>query len=250
MRVLILGVGDAFTRLHFGSSALVHAPDGFLLIDCPDPIHRVLREATERAGWSADAHAIDDIVITHLHGDHCNGLESFGFLRRIARVRNPNTIRPRVHVTRLVADRLWERLGPAMHAPFGGAADQRPSTLEDYFDVRMIEPQRPALIAGLTLRCRFTKHPVPTVGLLLESGSRVFGWSGDTPFEPAHIEWLNQAQMFVHESIVGAAHTPMESLNGQQPEVRSKIRLIHLPDDFDETTTDIKMVRAGEVLSV
>lgn len=50
MHVLILGVGDAFTRTHYGSSALVRAPGGFLQIDCPDPIHRVIREAAEPNG--------------------------------------------------------------------------------------------------------------------------------------------------------------------------------------------------------
>ena len=111
MNVLILGIGDAFTRRSFGSSALIRAPGdpgGFVLIDCPDPIHRVLLEATTIAGeaWKADASNIDDILLTHLHGDHCNGLESFGFYRRVLRLRDPKMIRPRLHVTQPVAARL------------------------------------------------------------------------------------------------------------------------------------------------
>ncbi len=73
MRVLILGVGDAFTKIHFGSSALVAGPDGYLLIDCPDLVHRAIHEANRRAGWDVDASKIHDVLITHLHGDHCNG---------------------------------------------------------------------------------------------------------------------------------------------------------------------------------
>lgn len=46
MRVFILGIGDAFTRLHFGSSALIEGPHGWVLLDCPDPIHRAIHEAT------------------------------------------------------------------------------------------------------------------------------------------------------------------------------------------------------------
>ncbi len=68
MRVLILGVGDAFTRAHVGSSALVEGPDGYLLIDCPDPVHRALHHASRRAGWDVDASRIHDVLITHLHG--------------------------------------------------------------------------------------------------------------------------------------------------------------------------------------
>ena len=44
MRALILGVGDAFTGRHFGSSALLEGPSGYVLLDCPDLVHRAIRE--------------------------------------------------------------------------------------------------------------------------------------------------------------------------------------------------------------
>ena len=246
MEILILGIGDAFTRRHFGSSALVRAsPDAYVLIDCPDPIHRVLNQAVSACGWNVDASSIDDIVITHLHGDHCNGLESFGFLRRILRMRNPAAVRPRLHVSRPVAERLWERLGPAMSAPMG---ESRPSELHDFFDLHVLDPATSASVAGLTIHCRFTRHSVPTIGLLISDGSRTVGWSADTPFESAHIEWLNQADLVVHESNLGPSHTPIESLNGLPDSIRRKIRLIHLPDDFETAKTDMRILQAGEVI--
>lgn len=128
MRVLITGVGDAFTSRHFGSSALIEGPEGLVMLDCPDLVHRALREAATSAGWSVAPDAIDDILLTHLHGDHCNGLESFGFRRRMTRLRDDVRPRPRVHTVTPVADRLWERLAPAMDAPFNG---DQPSTLDD-----------------------------------------------------------------------------------------------------------------------
>ena len=78
MRVLILGVGDAFTRSHFNTSALIQAPQGYVLLDCPALIHRVLRESTGPAGWNVQLDDIQDIIITHLHGDHTGGNEAFG----------------------------------------------------------------------------------------------------------------------------------------------------------------------------
>jgi ribonuclease BN (tRNA processing enzyme) len=250
MRVLILGVGDAFTRKHFGSSAIVEGPEGLVLIDCPDPVHRVIQEASSRAGWTIDASQIHDIIITHLHGDHCNGLESFGFLRRIHRAQDPSIAlpKPRLHVSQPVAERVWQKLAPAMDAPMG---QTRPSTLDDYFEVHMLTPERPAPIAGLTVRCRFTQHPVPTIGLLLSDGKKTFGWSADTPFEPAHIDWLaRSADVFVHECNRGAAHTPIESLNRLDRKVRKQMRLIHLPDDFDPAGTDIRILHEGEELNL
>lgn len=247
MRVLILGVGDAFTRRHYGSSALIEAPRGHVLVDCPDLIHRVLLEAAGPAGWSVDAARIDDILLTHLHGDHCNGLESFGFYRRILRLRDASAVRPRLHVTQPVAARLWERLAPAMDAPIGS---DRPSMLEDFFDVHVLVPDGLADVAGLKVKCRFTKHPIPTVGFLINDGGRTFAWSGDTPFEQAHVDWLSSADLIVHECNVGPAHTPIESLNALPAPLRKKLRLIHLPDNFDPGTTDIHMLRQGEVLEV
>ena len=247
MRAVILGVGDAFTRLHFGSSALLEGPDGFVLLDCPDLIHRAIREATARVGWRVDASAIDDIIITHLHGDHCNGLESFGFARKRKRASDEAPTRPRIHTSRRAADRLWERLAPAMDA--AGSANP-PRTLQDYFDVRVLEPQAPAAVAGLTVRCRFTNHPIPTIGLLISDDQATLGWSSDTPFDAAHIEWLSQADVIVHECNLGPPHTPIESLNALPDELRAKIRLIHLPDDFDQSSTDIRALREGELLDL
>jgi phosphoribosyl 1,2-cyclic phosphodiesterase len=245
MRALILGIGDAFTRRYFSCSALVEAPRGHVLIDCPDLIHRVLHESTHAAGWSADAGSIDDIILTHLHGDHCNGLESFAFFRRHLHIEDPTRPRPRLHTSAAVIDRLWSRLAPAMDAPYEGG---RPSRLDDYFELHTIEPGNEYDIAGLCVSARFTQHPIPTTGLLLRDGPHVIGWSSDTPFEQAHVDWLATATIIIHESNRGAAHTPIEQLEALPAAVRQRMRLIHLPDDFDPSRTTIRVLQQGEVI--
>jgi ribonuclease BN (tRNA processing enzyme) len=246
MRVLITGIGDAFTTRSFGTSALIEAPHGQVLLDCPELIHRVLHEATAASGWRDDVTTIDHIIITHLHGDHCNGLEMFGFYRRFLRGIDPTSPVPSVYATQPVLDRLWEKLAPSMDSPRDGV----PSTLEDYFQTHLVAPKSEAQIAGLTVRCRFTGHPVPTIGLLISDGKSTLGWSGDTPFEQAHIDWLSEADLIAHESGSGAAHTEIESLNALPDALRAKMRLIHLPDDFDLSLTDIEPLRQGEVLTI
>jgi ribonuclease BN (tRNA processing enzyme) len=247
MRVLILGVGDAFSRRGFGSSALIEAPDGYVLLDCPDPIHRILHEATERASWNVDAARIDDVLLTHLHGDHCNGLESFGFARTIARMRSPELQIPRVFTNRSAAERLWERLAPAMELQTWLG---RPAVLGDYFELQPLDPDREVKISGLRVRCRMTEHPVPTSGFLISDGTWTLGWSGDTPFDRAHIDWLAEADLIVHESCVGPVHTPIDSLNALPRELRARLRLVHVPDDFDAAASDLLPLGAGEVLCV
>ncbi len=247
MRVLILGVGDAFTRVHFGTSALLEGPGGFVLLDCPGLMHRALHEASARAGWKVDAMDIDDVLLTHLHGDHCNGLESFGFAHAFPRSgAAPSATRPRIHTSRPVSDRLWERLAPAMDE----ATSEAPRSLDDYFDVRVLELGTTATVAGLNVQCRFTQHPIPTIGLLISDGNGTLGWSGDTVFEQAHIDWLSGADVIVHEANLGHAHTSVEDLNALPAALQRKIRLVHILDDFDASTTAMTPLQEGEVLEI
>lgn len=247
MDVLILGVGDAFTTTHFGSSAVVRGPDGYVMIDCPDPVHRVLQEAARESGWDVDALNIHDIIITHLHGDHCNGLESFGFKRNFKRQDHTQPIKPRLHTHPPAAERVWEKLAPAMD---GRGRLDPPRTLDDFYDLHIIKPDRAATIAGLTVECRYTQHPIATVGLKVRDGRSTLAWSGDTPFEQQHIDWLSDADLIVHETSAGAAHTPIEQLNDLPDALRRRIRLIHVPDDFDQSATDMQALCEGEVLQL
>ena len=252
MRVMILGIGDAFTAHSFGSSAVIEgpgAPGTFVLIDCPDLIHRALRESSTKANWKLDESMIQDVIITHLHGDHCNGLESFGFKRMIRRRETSaaDAPIPRVYTSRLSADMLWERLRPAMGVDREGKPTRK---LEDLFDVHALDPSTPVTVAGLTVHCRFTQHPIPCLGLKISDGKRTLGWSGDTPYEQAHIDWLSDADVIVHECNVPPAHTPIEKLNALPDALRRKMRLIHLPDGFDAGVTDIVPLREGEVLEL
>jgi ribonuclease BN (tRNA processing enzyme) len=249
MRVLILGVGDAFSREHYGSSALIEAPQGYVLLDCPDLVMRVLRRAFQKSGWSVEASQINDLIITHLHGDHSNGLESLGFHRWVQRVTQPgdNHRLPRIHINKPASLRVWEKLAPAMDEAWNGGPRR---TLADFYDLHVIEPDRPASIAGLTVRCRFTRHGLPCTGLLISDGRRTLGWSADTPFDPDHLTWLDQADVIVHEVGGGAVHTSAGQLNSQPESIRRKLRLIHLPDDFDPSSTDLRPLREGEVLEL
>lgn len=249
MHVLILGVGDAFTRTHYGSSALVRAPGGFLQIDCPDPIHRVIREAAEPNGWNVGVDTIDDILITHLHGDHCNGVESVGFWRYVLRAQGKQSHLPRLHATRAVVDRLWPRLAPAMDTLIGLA---RPARLEDYFDIRLLNPDGRTEhdIAGLRVRARTTTHYIPTVGVLVSDGHKTFGWSGDSRFEQAHIDWLDQADLIVHEANFPPAHTTLNELAALPDRIKAKMRLVHLADDQDAAPFGLKALNEGDLLDL
>jgi ribonuclease BN (tRNA processing enzyme) len=240
MDFVVLGTGDAFSARRFGSSAVVLGPKGKVLIDAPDAINHALRIASERSGERLDALGIDDILLTHLHGDHANGLESLGFTRWLEWRRTGRPL-PRLHTTSHVADRLWQRLAPAMDQ--GGTA-----TISDYFELRVLPKSSAAEIAGLQVRHRMGRHTVPSCGFLLSDGSRTLGWSGDTTWDPGHVEWLSEADFVVHETSPPPAHTPVEYLNALPAELRAKMALIHMPDDFDPASTPIRLLQDGELV--
>ena len=246
MRALILGIGDAFTTMSYGASAVIEGPRGLVLLDCPDLIHRALKEASDISGWDVDCRSMDEILLTHLHGDHCTGLESFGFKRAVYRLRNESDVTPRLYTHPGAADRLWERLAPAMDAPFHEPG--KPSELADFYDLRTFAIGEAFEVAGLTVEARTTIHPIPTVGFRISDGVSTLAWSGDTAFDQDHIDWMSGADLIVHETNLGPAHTNVNLLNALPDDLRAKMRLTHIMDEFDPASSDIPVLRTGEVL--
>ena len=247
MQLLVTGTGDAFTSTSYGTSCVLQGDQGPVLVDCPDPIRRVLRQASEKSGWEVTLNTIDDILLTHLHGDHSNGLEAFGFWRRAQRVNNHSQPLPRLHTTSAVAERLWSRLAAAMDT--GWDADPR-SHLSDYFDVRIIDPDHFAVIQGIRFKDRYTHHPIPTIGIRASCHGITNAWSGDTFYDESHIEWLKDADLIIHEAGPPPIHTPVERLEQLPEEIRSKMWLNHLPDEFNRDTCRIPCLTDGQILKV
>src|SRR5439155_2780974 len=58
------------------------------------------------------------------------------------------------------------------------------------------------------------------------------GVSADTAFDPTLVQWLQAADLVVHEASGGFMHTPYADLAALPETLRKKMRLIHYPDDF------------------
>ena len=243
MQLLVIGTGNIFSSARFGCCAIIKGPTGQVLIDCPDSLPMALRHASEKSEWKIDSLSITDLIVTHLHGDHCNGLESLGFTRWLQH-RETGAALPKLHLWKPVADRLWERLAPAMDQ--SGAAK-----LSDYFEIHFLHPDRENVICGMKVSCRGTQHPIPTSALKFKADGKVIAWSSDTPFDPSLIAWLaKDADLIIHETSPPPTHTPVELLNGLPEKIRSKMRLMHMTDEFDPKSTTLSCLQEGEVLSV
>src|SRR5262245_22637894 len=73
LRLLCLGVGDAFSALHYSSCFALESDSRWLLVDCPHPIRKIAREGAHAAGVAFELAQIDALILTHLHGDHVSG---------------------------------------------------------------------------------------------------------------------------------------------------------------------------------
>ncbi len=246
MGLLTLGVGDAFSARFYSSCLALEADRRWLLIDCPHPIRKMLREAGQQSGQSVDLDEVAGVVLTHLHADHCSGLETLGFYCRYVLGR-----RIRLLAHPLVASRLWDgHLAAGMQFSNQGAPSAPVERrFEDFFDWVPLDEAAPVACEAFRIRCHPTVHSVPTTAVIVEADTTSVGYSADTSFDPALIEWLSAADLIVHEAGPGHMHTPYEQLLGLSSSLRARIRLIHYPDDFDIASSEIEPLSQGSYQS-
>jgi ribonuclease BN (tRNA processing enzyme) len=242
--VVVLGVGDSFSEHHHPTSLLLLC-DGFhLAIDCPDMYRSVLRSASERSGRRLDLRDVDDVLITHVHGDHMNGLEGVAFFKRFAEGK-----RVRLAASPEVRSVLWDqRLQASMRTLWDGQR-MRELTFDDYFDFQPLSWTEATQVGPFRIRTYRTRHHVPTSALLIEAAGRTFGYSADTAFDPGLIRFLEPAHLIVHETNLGPAHTSYAELAALPEALRARMRLIHYPDGFAPDPLAIALARAGAVLT-
>jgi len=238
LSVTPLGVGDAFSALYYSSCLAVECDGVRLLIDCPHPIRKILRES----GAGLDVGDFHALLLTHLHADHCSGLEGWGYFSFFALQQKAV-----LYAHPLVLERLWAGHLAAGMEQLMHAIDQPPAAkqLDDYFDTRALDTDAAVTIGPFEVECRRTIHHVPTTALRIRANGRCLGYSADTAFDPELIDWLDAADLIVHETNFGV-HTPYEKLAALPARVRDKMRLIHYPDSFDVAASTIECVRQGQ----
>lgn len=243
--VIVLGVGDTFSEIHRPTSLLLRC-DGFhLAIDCPDMYRAVLREASEAAGQRFDLAGIDHVLLTHVHGDHMNGLEGAAFFKHFAQ-RRPLQLIASPEVREVVWD---QRLKGSMGQLWNGT-ELRRMHFEDYFEFTELPWTGKTQVGPFEIETYRTKHHVPTSALRIKAGNACFGYSADTAFDPNLIDFLSPASLIVHETNLGPPHTAAADLEALPDALRSRMRLVHYPDHFDLQSTSIALAKAGDVYRV
>jgi ribonuclease BN (tRNA processing enzyme) len=190
------------------------------------------------------------VAVSHLHADHCCGLEDFGYFSFFALKR-----RARLLMHPDVSARLWSGLLAAGMEFSQSEPDQEPvrSELSDYFELINLSYAEPISCGPFSIECRRTIHGVPTTALRIHAGGRSVGFSADTAFDQGLIDWLAPADLVVHEATNlqhTGVHTPYEKLAALPAQMRAKLRLIHYPDDFDLQSSVIEPLCQGRCYSI
>ena len=246
MRFLPLGVGDAFSARYYSSCLAVEADGAWLLVDCPHPIRKILREASASAGVDLDVGSFVATVVTHLHADHASGLEGFGYFAHFV-LRNQATLLAHP----LVLADLWPGHLHAGMKQLIKTPESEPThmSLGDYFRTTPLDESSPVTVGPFTIECRRTIHHIPTVAVRIRAAGRCLGYSADTAFDPSLIAWLDEADLIIHETNLGV-HTPYERLAELPEPLRRKMRLIHYTDMFDTEASVIEPLQQGRLYDV
>ena len=241
MKIVALGVGDAFSAIYYSSCLAVEHDERWILIDCPHPIRKMLRESD--AGVDLDR--IEAVALTHLHADHASGLEGYGYFAHFALRR-----RALIAAHPPVLERLWNgHLAAGMERLVTGEGPARRS-LGDYFELRPLAVREQVEIGPFSIECRPTRHHIATTAFLIRAGGRCLGYSADTAFDPDLIAWLGRSDVIVHETNHGSQHTPYAKLAELPEETRAKMRLIHYPDEFDLGKSVIRPLEQGRAVEI
>jgi len=182
MKLTFIGSGSAFTigSNNFQSNMILENNEHKrLLIDCGTDA----RFSLDAVGLSY--RDITDVYISHLHADHCGGLEWLGFTRKF----DPDTDKPNLYISDTIADELWNRtLAGGMHSLQGTIAE-----LNDYFNPYPVKSNGVFHWEDLSFQIIQTVHImngfsiVPSFGLMFTVDKLKIFITTDTQFSPGQI---------------------------------------------------------------
>ena len=247
MRFIPLGIGDAFSARFYSSSLLVEFNGQWLLVDCPHPIRKILREASTSAHVQVDIGDICGVALTHLHSDHVSGLEGYAYFTHYALNQKTQLF---AHAD--VVEKLWSgHLSAAME--YSDSNDGKPPAqrnFDDFFRWHELCEDQKSNAKSFAIECRKTVHSIPTTAFKIHAGDQCLGYSADTAYDDSLIEWLAEADVIIHECGHGGLHSDYDKLAKLPTKLRKKMYLIHCSDEFDRKNSKIAVLEQGRMYTV
>lgn len=147
MKITIVGCGNAFSKKNYNQSFLLEEGGRKMLFDFGSKVPYALDNL------GIDIKDIDDVYISHLHGDHIGGLEEMAFLRYDWVTKPQHYLNSNLKVPRLIANKnllkdLWDKsLRGGLESMEGFDA-----TLETFFEPIAVNPNQNFMWLGWTCK--------------------------------------------------------------------------------------------------
>ena len=242
LSIFFIGVGSAFSKMHYQTNVLVQKGGEHLLIDCGTLCSKALRD------YGSSLTSIRNVLVTHSHADHIGGLEEMALSNKYS----PEPVKPRMLITNEYKAILWEQSlrGGCSYSEYSNGAYMK---FEDYFEQLdmeqingMARPMFHTKLGSLDIKTFRTRH-IPgganswadcfySVGVLLDN--RVL-FTGDTQFDVKLLTWMDvhfNIEYIFHDCqlFTGGVHAGYEELKKLPLSMRKRMYLCHYGDAFQK----------------
>lgn len=223
MKFTFIGTGSAFTvGENYQSNMILESDSGKkMLIDCGSDVRHGLYEL------NLSFRDIDSVYITHLHFDHCVGLEWLAFNTKF----NSNGFKPNLYIHPDLKEDLWKALSISLSS-FPEKVD-----LSTFFNVHVIQDNT-FLWEGIkfkifqTVHVRLLNSFMPCFGMQFQANGKKILLSADTQFIPEILMPLyEESDIIFHDceitEIKTGVHAHYNELKTLSPKIRNKMWLYH-----------------------
>lgn len=194
MRVIFLGVGEAFDERHVNCSVLVEAAVGAtpksIMLDCGFTAPFALFRSTPTA---LD---LDALWVSHFHGDHF-----FGVPALLLRFWEEKRTKPFLIIGQAGVE---EKVRSVMEHAYASILDR----CEFPIEYQEIQPEAPLEALGMSFTAAPSEHPKQNYSVRIDVGEKSLFYSGDGRPTPQTLQLAQNTDLVIHESFSMEEDTP------------------------------------------
>lgn len=181
MRIVFLGVGEAFDENLINSSILISSDTKFLL-DCGYAVPRHLWRHYPNKDF------LDAIYLSHAHADHYMGIPLL-----LSRMLEENRVKP---LTFVGQRDICKAIPLVMEYSYRGLFNKLPFKI-NFIE---IEPRNEVVLNELKLEFAPSKHSVSNFAIKVQCGEKSFCYSGDGRNTEASAQLYIGTELLIHEA--------------------------------------------------